>query len=404
MLHGYVCFRHCFSRLSAFQNQIPLFDLYTTFQDLQFEEGAEKINFCDANAAGINVFFTDLDGSLSPKRKKRTRPSTAMSNVPTMTNFVDKRLCMEDEGSCYLYCKLTCFRAIQYEVDPAETEDYMLRVCEATDSTNCVEFPGYVRFKDPTSSFRSRTFITYLPKGKYTSVFVNQQGQEVWPSYVTTSYQEDELCPAALKEGDVQLIAPVVTQATCTQLLRNQDFEASSTEAFPWLHRWGGIEIAPGTGMGGSNALTSEGSDSTNTIVQFLDMRCLALMVGERYEITAWVKLEDESGQMIYRCDPSLERCPEAGLDGPKGRESVALVSGELSNEGYQLLKGTVEITESIASADQVSLFLRSNQDLTWFVDNVSMQLVGTPLSPDDILGDFLGEDALVTIYAGDFP
>jgi hypothetical protein len=394
----------CFS---AFQNQVPLFDLYTTFQDLQFEEGAEKINFCDANAAGINVFFTDLDGSLSPKPLRRTRPSTVMSNVPTMTNFVDKSLCMEVEESCYLYCKFTCFRGLQYDVDPAGTKDYMLRVCDAADSTNCVEFPGYVRFKDPTSSYGSRRFIANLPKGKYTSVFVNQQGQEVWPSYVTTSYQEDELCPTALKEGNVQLTAPVVTQDTCTQLLQNQDMEASNTQASPWLHRFGGIEIALGAGMGGSNALTSEGFDSTNTIVQFLDTRCLALMVGERYEITAWVKLEDESGQRIYHCDPSLERCPEAGLDGPRGRESFALVSGEVSYEGYQLLKGTVEITESIAAADQVSLFLRSNKDLTWFVDNVSMQLVRTPLageSPDDILGDFLGEDAIVTLYAGDFP
>lgn len=394
--------------------QVPLFDLYTTFKELTFEEGTEKINFCDAIKVGMTPFFTDLDGSFNPRPnpfRRRRRPSTIMANVPALTQFVQNdRRCMRFDESCALYCRRICFRGIQYSVDQAGTEEYLLKVCDATDPSSCAHFPGYFRGRDPTMSGRARMFNAYLPAGEYTAVFVNSYGEEVWPSYVQTRFQQDELCPMALDDDDIKLLEPPVTEETCTQLLQNQDMENSNDNASPWLHRFGGIQVAPGFGSTMSaNALTSKRPAESNTIVQHLDSRCLKLMQDEYYEITAWIKLVDKRGR-VYNCDPAVEACPFVGLVEPRGRVSVAQVVQGPNKQGFHRLQGTVQITEAIAySEEPISLFVRSNVDLAWFIDNVSMRWIddGTPQmkeTPDLLTEDFLGVGGLVTMYGGDFP
>jgi hypothetical protein len=207
---------------------------------------------------------------------------------------------------------------------------------------------------------------------------------------------------------DVKLVVPEVDEETCMQLMKNQDMEDSEYDASPWLHRFGGIHVLPGFGSYLSDtAVTSEGASASNTIVQFVDTRCLEFMQGRFYEITALVKLVDNDGN-VYSCDPEVESCPFAGLVEPRGRVRISTGSGKPNKQGFTLLKGTVEITESLVHAEEpVSLFLRSDVDLTWFIDNVSMTLVetGTPLvtTSEDIPGDFLGVGGLVTSFAGDF-
>jgi len=244
--------------------------------------------------------------------------------------------------------------------------------------TNCMEFPGYYRGDDPTNSDRTRMFDAYLPTGKYSAVFVTESAMKVWPSYVEIAYQQDELCPTALKEGDVVLEAPTPDSNICTQLIRNQNIELLEDGMYPvfWLHRFGGVEVAKGAGLGKSNALTSTFPDATNTIVQFIDNRCMYLMAGKSYEITAWVKLVDKKGN-TYTCDPLTEVCPEAGIMGPWGRESFAMLTSQRSSEGFQLLQGTVTISDQLASKDiALALYLRSNTNLQWYIDDISMKLI----------------------------
>jgi len=362
------------------QIQVPLFDLYTTFQQLQFEEGAEKINFCAPKGKLVPAFYTDLDGSLDPRPSylRKTLPSTVMSNDAMMKQFVDESRCTEVTESCSIHCRNTCFRGIRFNVDPAGTEDYLLRVCKALDPTSCMEFPGYYRGDDPTNSAKTRMFDAYLPTGKYSAVFVTESGMKVWPSFIEIEYQQDELCPTALKEGDVVMEVPAVDANVCTQLIRNQKIEHLDDGMHPvfWLHRFGGVEVAKGAGLGKSNALTSTFPDATNTIVQFIDNRCIHLMAGNSYEITAWVKFVDKKG-ITHTCDPLTEVCPEAGIMGPWGRESFAKLTSQRSSEGFQLLQGTVTISGQLASPDvALAFYLTSNNNLQWYIDNISMKLI----------------------------
>ena len=358
--------------------QTPLFDLYSSFQAISFEKDADKISFCDANAVNVTAFYTDLDGSFSSKLNPVRKPSTIMSNVPSMLQFVDKTKCFTDEENCYSYCEDTCFRGIRYHVDPAGTEDYLLKVCSKDQPRSCVEFPGYFRGRDPTTSSRHRMFNAYLPAGKkYTAVFVDQNGDQVWPSYVNEHYQMDEICPNALDVGDVELIVPPVQEKDCLQLIQNPSVVVGSHS--PWLHRFGGIKVAYKEGMNGSNALTSLDSASSNMIVQYVDNRCMELMKGRTYELKAWVKIKNKRTGRVYKCNSALEKCPEAGIEGIWGRTSFAYLDTDArTKDGFQLIKGSLQVGEGLATGDKVGIFLRSNigQPLSWFIDEVTLTLV----------------------------
>ena len=365
--------------------------MYTTFEQLHFEEGTEKITFCDANAANITAFFSDLDGSLRPAKfaTHNFKYGTLVSNVPQMMHFVYQWKCTEISESCYSYCKNTCFRGIRFDVNPAGTKDYHLQVCAIDNDDKCTEFPGYLRGRDPTSSSRTRKFNAYLPKGKYTAKFIDHQGRVVWPSFVEEFYQKDNLCPNSLNEGDVKLIVPAVNpEEECIQLVKNSNMDLSDTDVSPWLHRFGGIELGQNKGIGGSNALTSLKPSKTNTIIQYLDMRCIKSMVGHTYEMKVWVKLENLQSGEVYHCDPNEMKCPEAGIVDSWGRSTIAGISlyddhsiedQKKRTEGFQLLRGEFQITEQgLASQTSVGIFIRSNiqNGLSWFIDSVSVKLV----------------------------
>ena len=414
------------------QTQVPLFDYYTTFKELTFEDNFSKINFCDANDREINTFYTDLDGSLHPYLEKvRTDPATIMGNVPALTQFVDQRRCVEDKEGCSLYCVNTCFRGVLYMVDPSGTEDWKLRVCEEDNPNSCVYFPGHVRAGQTNQSAqRDRMFFAYLPKGRYTSVFVNPDGKEDWPSYVQTRFQDDQVCPSALEEEDVRLIEPEVQLESCDQLIRNQDFEESQHDPAPWLQRHGGIHVSYGDGTSTSispNALTSDGPDASNMIMQFIDSRCLVAMQGEFYEITALVKLVDAKGNP-YICQPEIEECPEIGFGEPRldymgvtreRRITYGTVKPGPTTNGFQLLQGVLQLTPDMIHPDFPSrVFIRSNQRKNWYIDNVSVRRIigGTPIATgsegqddeydpeeEEETSDYLGVGALVSTW-GHYP
>ena len=274
-----------------------------------------------------------------------------------------------------------CLKAVQFiaETLASEAFDSMWILLELLNPRNCIESSGYYRGDDPTNSARTRMFDAYLPTGKYSAVFVTESGMKVWPSFVEIAYQQDELCPTALKEGDVVLEVPTPDANACTQLIRNQNIELLEDGMHPiyWLQRFGGVEVAKGAGLGKSNAVTSTFPDATNTIVQFIDNRCMHFMAGNSYEITAWVKLVDKKG-IIYTCDPLTEVCPEAGIMGPWGRESFASLASQRTSEGFQLLQGTVTISGQLLASQDVALalYLTSNTNLQWYLDNISMKLI----------------------------
>jgi len=169
------------------------FEFYSSFSNIQLEDGADTISFCKADEGGINtVHFIDLDGSLSPDSVSPTGPSTLLGSSPEIQRFVDPAKCTDMAGRCYSYCSDTCFRSIKYETMSTDMDDWKLKACRKEDPFNCSIFQGARRsLGDP------RTFIAHLPVGNtYNLMFVNELDQEVEATdgFVHIEYN---LCPSS---------------------------------------------------------------------------------------------------------------------------------------------------------------------------------------------------------------
>lgn len=339
-----------------------------------FENSGDRIDFCAADLARIrDVYIIDLDGSLRPAGSAATSgTSSLVSDEPNMLSFVDSSKCALNQDNCHSYCRGTCFRTFRYQVEPAG--GYQLKVCKSGSSSNCIFLSGVARTDDPTFAKRPREFIAHLPSGSnYDATFVTSSGAATWPSYVDTTF-DPPLCPEALQTDAVRLIVPSITDTTCTNLIRNGDFQASSTATTSWLHNDGGITLVTGRGVGGSNAAAGKERISTTTFFQYIDNRCMDVAIGEFYELTASIKLINSDGS-TFTCNPDRQACPDIGVHtNTGGFQRVATVTGSIQN-GFQTATGFVQISSSIAAASQVAFFVRSNASgKLLIVDNVSMK------------------------------
>ena len=346
---------------------------------------------CDAGYQGVeDIYLIDLRPSSSSTRNIGGSSSVISDGSPIL-NFIPSELCTPYPDQCLSYCTNTCLRTVTYAVDPADTESFKLRVCKTDDPGRCSETEEAYWYRDEGDEFatlmyntraeRRRYFTTTLPKGSYRAEFLDTGGNVVWPSFVVETYEE-ALCPDALEEGSIAVAVPEVRDGECDDLIRNGNAEASTLDHTHWLHRRGGITLSPGQGLGGSNAFATIEDDSTrfDSVAQYLDTRCLALNVGRQYEINAWVKLTNGSGEVDI-CDPEKDKCPQVGLYGQAedgtfwDDQPFATVVPFVRNGDYQLVQGLLDVTEEIASSSSVLFYLRRNtRRLTMYVDNVSMR------------------------------
>jgi len=190
------------------------FELYTSFQGINLQDGAESINFCTAADDGIDtIYLIDQDGSLRPASVPTTGPATLVSNGPQIKKFVESGKCTEVTAGCYSYCHDTCFRSVRYEVEVPGTANYMLKVCRSGDSAECALFAGSLRDNPNRNANDRRTFIAHLPVGStYNAVFLNNSGNEIELSSAVAEYEES-FCPGGEFEvslhGELPADAPV---------------------------------------------------------------------------------------------------------------------------------------------------------------------------------------------------
>jgi hypothetical protein len=350
-----------------------LFDSFTTIQGVKFEDGGHRIDFCTADLAQIrNVYIIDLDGSLRPAGSSVTSgTATLVSDVPNMLSFIDSSKCTLVQDNCYSYCRSTCFRTVRYQVEPSGS--YQLKVCKSGTS-NCIFLSGVADTDDPTFARRPREFLAHLPSGStYDAMFVTSAGTTVWPSFVIPSF-DPALCPEAFNTDAVRLIAPTITDTTCSSIIRNGDFQASNTATTSWLFDQGGIVLAPNRGVGGTNAASGRDRIAAATFFQFVDNRCMNATMGGFYELTASIKLLNSDGS-TFTCNPERQLCPDIGLNTFSGGFlRVATVSGTIVN-GFQTATGLIQITKNIGDASQVAMYIRSQVNgKLMIVDNVSMK------------------------------
>lgn len=341
------------------------------------------------------MYLTDLSSSLLTSTSRSfDGSSTIVGDDSWFQTFLHSDNCLVYANQCLAYCKDTCLRTVTYQTDPTGSDDYKLRVCNA--ERTCAEVDNTYWYEEEHTEVetlmqnsradRLRYFAVTLPRGSYTTELVDSDGNLAWPTFVEEKY-EDALCSDALEDGSVDLFVPTVQVAECESLVRNGDAEYSQTDHTYWLHRHGGISLLAGRGIGGSNAFGQVDSTRADrdAIVQYLDVRCLDLMRGRQYEVVAFVRLEDASSGEAIICSPSAEsHCPEVGVywqssEGSWSREDVTTVVATASSDpsGYQRLHGILDVTDEVADASSVLIYLRRHVEGTdMFVDNVSMTLV----------------------------
>lgn len=370
---------HISSLLYCLQSKTGAFDLYTTLAGITVDANISPIDFCDAEKVGVDdVYIIDLDGSLRPAALSTGSPSTLVSNQVNMLNFVARGRCTTNEARCYSYCDQTCFRSVRFEVDPADTEEYELKVCKRSDPKNCIQIAGYQRVEDATYDISSdhRVFIAHLPAGAYDAVFLGIRGSATWPSFVRVIYEES-LCPTSFPDEAINLIEPPPSSGECTLLIRNGSLEKSDAAPTFWTYRLGGIQLVPGAGVGGSNAMAGIDRLATTTLVQYIDTRCLKQQKGRFYELSADIKLESSDGSQFY-CDSAKKACPEIGIyTAIDGYQALAVIDPVITELGFQTARVIFAIDERLASATEARFDVKSNVDgKLIYVDNVSMKLV----------------------------
>ena len=118
------------------------------------------------------------------------------------------------------------------------------------------------------------------------------------PAVLDPSF-DNPLCPEALVASDVRLVAPPISNSTCSGLIRNGNFQASNTAPTFWLYSDGGIAPVTGRGVGGTNAVAGKERIASTTFFQFIDNRCMDSTIGQFYELTAYVKLTNSDGSLF---------------------------------------------------------------------------------------------------------
>ena len=375
----------------ALDNELGLgtFDWFTTLERVSFANQPVLVDFCSANTAGIvDAYLTDLDGSAKPLGHT-AGPGSIVSSSPIMTAFVDPLKCTENSEGCYTYCS-HCFRSVRFDVDPTGTEGLFL-VVESKTTGEKIWVEGYLDLEKKGSSIaNTRVFYAHLPNDEYEASF------SVWPTFVKQTY-EDKLCPESFDDDAVRLLIPSPETGECTNLIRNGDAE-DPNEAF-WLSRFTGITSQAGSGLKGSNALRDVDIVSErDAIVQFLDTRCFSTNEQVVYEITAWIKLVNQSNEPVA-CDPKSGMCPEIQISSPSATwTKVATLVPQMEESDFQLLHGVFHVPQALRNPEKLDFVLVRNQaeNLNLEVDNVSM----VSLSTKDVFNKCQSDNL---VYNGDF-
>ena len=123
-----------------------------------------------------------------------------------------------------------------------------------------MSIPGTTRYNSNdaylfTDAWQYRRFSASLPTGSYTAVFIDEAGNQAWPTFVEEVWEKAPDCSGGASPGEVTIIKPVVDAAACAELMRNGGQDATLTTSDPWLHTHPGVRVGAGLGINGSDAI-----------------------------------------------------------------------------------------------------------------------------------------------------
>mmetsp|Transcript_14645 Transcript_14645/g.20891 ORF Transcript_14645/g.20891 Transcript_14645/m.20891 type:complete len:1853 (+) Transcript_14645:178-5736(+) len=396
------------------------FDAYSVMDNLTFPDDTlmkEKFTMCELEANPDflhDLVLQDRGGSLNPDLNGQ--PGVIISNNPRMTTYGGDNCKDMGEGTCALYCqqsegKPLCHRGINYAV--WNTPDYDELILESTDTNTgeTVEFEGYFETEtkkanggiDVPDNYlnyiyqRRRYYTAILPDGDYTLRFVHKgTGKSYWPQFVEEIWEQEPNCSPYISDANITLIVPDPEESECnTNMVRNPDGELGSFNF--WGHSGGGVTIVEsldldGTVRNGAFAIASDNREgSWHGIGQYLDTRCFSL--GRKYEIIVRIRLRRYDGIYIA-CNinrvefNAYDVCPRVSfrmrkLTGKTIGDEVetsyaypmAIAVGPWKEESWNMLHGQFEVTETMANATSIFMFIeRGASGIQFVIDDVTIQ------------------------------
>jgi len=344
-----------------------------------------------------DLAIQDLTGDLNPNGNNE--PGWIISDSQMMTAFQPDGNCYPMEGSCSLYCEGGCYRTMNYAVNVASEYDDMVLEVTRDDGT-VTEFPGYFEWKtkivqnvevlDDYENYvyqRRKYYSPIVPNGSYTMRF-KLNGAVVWPEFVEETWEDPPSCGPYVSDGNITLVTPTSTGDNCDNVIRHGDAEQGTRNL--WMHSGGGLQVVE-PGYNSAYAFSSVLRKGTwQGPGQFLDTRCL--VEGNQYEISMRVKLLDNDGNPQH-CDVNREDinaydvCPRVSLRvrqlaGNRIGDPVdvsyayplALTVGPYNKDEWNFIYGVFTVTQSIATADAVFLFVdRARPGVNIVIDDAKM-------------------------------
>ena len=249
------------------------FDYTSSLQNVTISDSRGLfMDGCKASSLyGVDdIVITDQDGYLlaSLDGSSEATAGVFVSNNDFM-KFDD---CIEYPDNCLAFCPERCLRTVTYSVEQYWTEYLRLKVTGESyamfhvqaslsfllllkldlcffailDENGHVRYiPGNIEPGNPyefSRAFRPRKFSASLPRGTYTAEFVDEEGNQVWPTFVEELWEATPDCPNSAGPLDVTLVKPPIDTSSCDELIRNGG-QDEILEYEPWVHTDPGVAV-----------------------------------------------------------------------------------------------------------------------------------------------------------------
>ena len=156
------------------------------------------------------------------------------------------------------YCTDVCLRTFSCRVEQFGTENWKLRITnsngDSMDIPGLIDAGNSIQFSD---AWKYMKFSASLPAGTFTAQFIDEVGNQVWPTSVEELWENPLDCAGSVSQADVTILKPEVDGPSCDELVRNGGQDATLSTSDPWLHTRDGVAVGVGLGIDGSDAIVT---------------------------------------------------------------------------------------------------------------------------------------------------
>eukprot|EP00804_Cyclotella_cryptica_P009369 CCRYP_018076-RB/>CCRYP_018076-RB protein AED:0.03 eAED:0.03 QI:374/1/1/1/0.94/0.9/20/617/4181 len=369
------------------------FDYTSSMQNVTVSHsGGLFMDACTASSKyGIDdIVINDLDGALIASIEGTSLEDAISGVFVSNTNFMKFSDCIEYASNCLAYCPGLCLRTVTYAVEQFGTEGLKLLV--TNDSGDVRSIPGKLQSGDYqffSHAYRPRKFSVSLPSGTYTARFIDEEGNEVWPTYVEELWDSAPDCAMSASPLDITLLKPKIhVTSYCNEMIRNGGQSELLMSSEPWAHTGPGVQVGSKLGINLSDAIvTVDRGASWTGVGQSIDSRCIDKMRGHYVEFSAWIRMFNKDGSPATNINPdsssSDRQSPQLTLNSMQYRDvstkeyidtrttsDVAQLARPYKSNGWNLVHGIFRLPST------PHLFIEVDSaptDIQFHLDDVSM-------------------------------